>query len=793
MSIADPVSTRSERVFQILDEPDVCILVLDRKMRVIWANAYVSDLLGACGEEILGNDASRVLDTHLMPLVQERKTARRLVASVRDGVEVPGLAFPVQSACGEEQQFIYSSRKLEQEPFKDMWVLRMRNVSRWRTDSTSQPPTVHEEERRIRTLHRIFRLIETDDIPCGKLFTEIARILPSGFRHPKQIGVCITHGDAVYTHRYRETPWKIAAELRVGRQKVGRIEVAYLSDPLLHLENVFLTEEDHLLRVTADMISWFIRRRSKENLIRENEKQYRLFIQNFQGIAYQATVDLEPIFVKGAVEAVTGYTADEFLAGAIRWDAVVHPDDRSCFQESTGSLQAVPGFSTDRVYRILQKDGTTRWVWDSVRNICGEDGAPVLIQGTIQDITDRKQKDEGLLSANRQLQVLNQIMGVSASSLSLDELLETSLTKTLDLLNFDMGLTYLLNPERTLALIRCHHAVPGKYLSCNRAIKVHHWPWNFVFIAGQPRYIELRNRPGTVEEEILSSLGVSALACIPIRAESVVVGALFVGSRGRQELEDEERHLLEAIGREIGSGVLRSMLHKRLEAAHRETNLYLDIMTHDIKNAGNVASLYCDLLIDMLEGDAVEYARKLKESVRKSTGILQNVATIRRILQESPDLKLIHLGHVIEAELGRIPEVDISFEGSTAEVWADDLLPEIFRNLFGNATKFGGPDVRITIRVGDCPEEKHTVMVTIEDTGPGIPDRMKETIFQRFQQGESQGCGEGLGLYIVAMLVERYGGRVWVEDRVEGRPDLGASFRFTLREVVHTGTDGYEE
>lgn len=43
------------------------------------------------------------------------------------------------------------------------------------------------------------------------------------------------------------------------------------------------------------------------------------------------------------------------------------------------------------------------------------------------------------------------------------------------------------------------------------------------------------------------------------------------------------------------------MLHKRLEAAHRETNLYLDVMTHDIKNAENVANLYCDLLLDTLE------------------------------------------------------------------------------------------------------------------------------------------------------------------------------------------------
>ena len=188
------------------------------------------------------------------------------------------------------------------------------------------------------------------------------------------------------------------------------------------------------------------------------------------------------------------------------------------------------------------------------------------------------------------------------------------------------------------------------------------------------------------------------------------------------------------------------MLHKRLEAAHRETNLYLDIMTHDIKNAENVASLYCDLLIDILEGDAAGYARSLRESIRKSTSILQNVATIRRILQELPDLKPVRLGHVVRAELDRIPEVDISFEDSPVEVWADDLLPEIFRNLIGNAARFGGPDVRIAIRVEDRPGDEDAVMVAVEDTGPGIPDEIKETIFHRFQRGGTQGYGEGLGL-----------------------------------------------
>jgi signal transduction histidine kinase len=86
-----------------------------------------------------------------------------------------------------------------------------------------------------------------------------------------------------------------------------------------------------------------------------------------------------------------------------------------------------------------------------------------------------------------------------------------------------------------------------------------------------------------------------------------------------------------------------------------------------------------------------------------------------------------------------------------------------------------------------------SVQVSVEDTGPGIPDRTKESIFHRFERGWAEGCGDGLGLFIVRTLIERYGGTIRVEDRVEGRPDLGAAFRFTLREFLPSWDDEEDE
>jgi signal transduction histidine kinase len=263
-------------------------------------------------------------------------------------------------------------------------------------------------------------------------------------------------------------------------------------------------------------------------------------------------------------------------------------------------------------------------------------------------------------------------------------------------------------------------------------------------------------------------------------AQDRVVGALNVVCRPDSTFTDETRSILVAIGREVGSSIDRAMLIRQLEAAQREANLYLDILGHDIKNTENVSNLYADLLIEQLEGEEKTYVRKLQSSIRKSIEIVRNVSTIRRIHHEARVLAPLDLDTVIRDEIDSFRDVRFRYDGTSARVTADLLLPEIFTNLIGNAIKFGGPDVEITVRV---EEHGNEVEVSVEDTGPGIPCEMKEVIFRRFQRGMSRRCGEGLGLYIARLLVEQYGGRIRVDDRVPGHPEEGAAFRFTLRKA----------
>ena len=230
----------------------------------------------------------------------------------------------------------------------------------------------------------------------------------------------------------------------------------------------------------------------------------------------------------------------------------------------------------------------------------------------------------------------------------------------------------------------------------------------------------------------------------------------------------------------IGSGADitdRIKVEEALRSAHDEANLYLDIMTHDINNANAVALGYTDLLVEGLEGREQQMIRKLRGGISRSIEIIQNVTTIRRLHSHETATRPVDLDAVIRREIAHHPDTEIVYEGKPAWVMADDLLPEVFANLIGNSIKFGGSRVEVVVRV---EEGDGTVEVSVEDTGPGVPDEVKPLLFSRFVRGTSSRSGKGLGLYITKMLVTRYGGRIRIDNRVPGHPECGAAFRFTL-------------
>lgn len=141
----------------------------------------------------------------------------------------------------------------------------------------------------------------------------------------------------------------------------------------------------------------------------QSEGRYRLFAENFPGIAFQKRPDFSTVFFHGAVEEITGYTEEDFVRGRVQVLDLVHPDDRQAVLESAERLRATPGGAVDREYRIVRRDGGIRWIREHLQSLTDGGGGAVLIQGTIQDISGQKHAENAIRIANEKLSLLNRI------------------------------------------------------------------------------------------------------------------------------------------------------------------------------------------------------------------------------------------------------------------------------------------------------------------------------------------------------------------------------------------------
>lgn len=276
--------------------------------------------------------------------------------------------------------------------------------------------------------------------------------------------------------------------------------------------------------------------------------------------------------------------------------------------------------------------------------------------------------------------------------------------------------------------------------------------------------------PETGDEEVLSLIRSLNLMLETIQSQQQELHALL------EEIEQQRDDLQDA----------REELSKRnrdLEELNRKANLYLDIyldaITYEILNAVMGLRGYAELVQSTADETERTFAEKIIQLAKKSDDVIRNIETISRIYKNPPEIRCVDLASIVKNEMGSRTGAHIIMEQCNRNVLANDMLGVVFDNIFSNSLKFGGKDTTITVSAREIPGDM--LEIAVSDTGPGIPDALKPLIFDRFTQDTRIRSSYGLGLHIVKMLVEGYGGNVRAEDRVPGEQQSGAVIRFTLR------------
>jgi signal transduction histidine kinase len=287
------------------------------------------------------------------------------------------------------------------------------------------------------------------------------------------------------------------------------------------------------------------------------------------------------------------------------------------------------------------------------------------------------------------------------------------------------------------------------------------------------RTMELENRNKMLSEEV--------------EARSAAEEELHVEIEEKSTIEEELRQEIDQ----------REAIEKALTEAKSQAELYLDLMGHDINNLNQIGIGYLELARESSDLDEIKsLIDKPLDSMKSASEIIDNVRKLKQITidqrEKSHANKVVNLCDLLPEIKERYTHVngrDININIQTPKICfvrSNDLLKDVFSNLVGNSVKHSDPlrQLTIDIKIKHIEEKgRRYYLCSIEDNGPGIPDWIKDKIFDRFQRGTTKAHGKGLGLYLVKNLVEGYNGTVWVEDRIPGVYNKGAKFIVTLPAV----------
>lgn len=235
-----------------------------------------------------------------------------------------------------------------------------------------------------------------------------------------------------------------------------------------------------------------------------------------------------------------------------------------------------------------------------------------------------------------------------------------------------------------------------------------------------------------------------------------------------------------------------------LSRSNAELEQFAYVASHDLQEPLRMVTSYVQLLDrrygDDLDEDARSFISFAVEGATRMQALINDLLAFSRVGSGSEHLEPTNTGEVLDQALAQLK---VASAEAGAQVTHDPMpvvlaepghLEQLFLNLLSNAIKFRGeatPRIHVgTQRQGD------TWTIRVTDNGIGIPAEYQDrifTIFQRLHTREEY-AGTGIGLAICKKIIERAGGRIWVEspaDLVPGNGDgPGSSFVFTLHAVA---------
>jgi PAS domain S-box-containing protein len=510
-------------------------------------------------------------------------------------------------------------------------------------------------------------------------------------------------------------------------------------------------------------------RKRMEDALRRSEEQFRSIIENTSDLLILVSIDGTIRYASPSHQRVLAYHPDELIGR--NFIAFVHPDDAPTVVAALQKHAADPGALGPLQVRVRHHEGSWRHI-EVVANPVANDPTVGVINA--RDITERKRAEEALRASEERLRLAQE----AAHLITWDRDLVTgkivwssSVTETLGLPSgaFDgteEGFFALVHPEdRGLARQSVARAVmEGAEYDLE---------FRLVMPDGNVHWVASRGHV-TCDE-----------SGKPVRLLGI---ARDISQRKR--VEEEIRRLNMELERRVEERTAQ------LETMNTELEAFTYCVSHDLRTPLRHLNGFTDLLLQHTatspDETTAHYAHRITDASIKMGLLIDDLLTLSRTGRAQLLTRRVELSHLI-AEVQR--ELAPAMEnrriawiiGPLPAVEADPaLLRQVVINLLSNAIKYTRPRPETRIEIGATDGANGETVLFVRDNGVGFDPQHAAKLFGAFQRlhSDREFEGTGIGLAIVRRIVERHGGRVWAETKL----NHGATFYFTLRPAATIST-----
>jgi PAS domain S-box-containing protein len=526
---------------------------------------------------------------------------------------------------------------------------------------------------------------------------------------------------------------------------------------------VWSAEESRVVRfygVSEDVTE----RKLAEEALRLSEERYRIVAEIISDYAFCFRVNpdgsIENEWTTESADRITGYSKQERVARGLM--GLYPPEDHGLIRHH---LQAViNGEESGHDYRIITKDGDTRWlhihrqpVWDE------REGRVVRFYGVAQDITERKLSEQAMRESEEKYRLIAENVTDMITKHALD------------------GRYTYISP----AIIRLLGYQPEDLLGHTPREYIHP---DDVTDAGAVRPSLLQNptiptmiNTFRMRKKSGSYTWMESTTSLIFDPQSGDVVELIAVSRDVSERKAMEQALVE---RER----LEAALQNERAVGEMKTSL-MRTLSHEFRTPLSLIQISVDIFERYFERLPVEKRHErlnvIREQVRRLTDMLDDISfviggTMGSLRFQPLEIDLIPLIEQrldeLRATSGQSHVIHLEVSGTTGYVRIDQVLvTRILNNLVSNALKYSPDNTDITVQVNG---EARGIFIRVIDSGIGIPTEDVEHVFEPFYRASNVGAigGTGLGLNVVRECVALHGGQI----SVESRENIGTTFSVWL-------------